>query len=104
MVSIILGQVAIVYLLDCSSAYNAAIYDPDYDYNEGLCDHIIEYYTVFYDQDDIETTQVINGMSIGKALEIILILLPTITFLAFDDPHDCFKCFGKDPDRNYSRY
>ena len=25
-------------------------------------------------------------------------------FLAFDDPHDCFKCFGKDPDRNYSKF
>ena len=31
-------------------------------------------------------------------------MLPVIMFLAFDDPHDCFKCFGKDPDRNYSKF
>ena len=33
-----------------------------------------------------------------------LILLPIIVFFAFNDPHDCFVCLGKDPDRKYSRF
>ena len=31
-------------------------------------------------------------------------LLPIITFLLFDNPHDCFICLGKDPDRIYSSF
>ena len=32
----------------------------------------------------------------------LVILIPVLTFLAFDKPHDCFTCLAKDPDRNYS--
>ena len=35
---------------------------------------------------------------------LLLVLLPVLMFLAFDDPHDCFTCIGKDPDRKYSRF
>ena len=61
----------------------------------------MKHYAVYTNQDDGETAK---GLTIEKAFEIVSILMPIITFLAFDDPHDCFKCFGKDPDRNYSRY
>ena len=30
------------------------------------------------------------------------ILIPILTFFAFDKPHDCFSCLAKDPDRKYS--
>ena len=33
-----------------------------------------------------------------------LLLLPINVFFAFNDPHDCFVCLGKDPDRKYSRF
>ena len=30
------------------------------------------------------------------------LVLPVIVFFCFDEPHDCFRCMGKDPDRIYS--
>ena len=32
----------------------------------------------------------------------ITMLIPVLTFICLDKPHDCFACLGKDPDRNYS--
>lgn len=29
-------------------------------------------------------------------------LLPFLFFFALNDPHDCFQCLGKDPERRYS--
>ena len=34
----------------------------------------------------------------------ILLLVPVVAFMIFDDPHDCFMCIGKDPDRPYSKF
>ena len=34
----------------------------------------------------------------------LVVLLPVVTFLLFDNPHDCFTCLGKDPDRIYSSF
>ena len=34
----------------------------------------------------------------------ILDALPVVAFLLLNDPHDCFRCFGKDPDRTYSSF
>ena len=31
-----------------------------------------------------------------------LLILPVVAFMILDDPHDCFMCLGKDPDRPYS--
>jgi len=33
---------------------------------------------------------------------VLLELLPFLTFFWLDEPHDCFVCLGKDPDRVYS--
>ena len=33
---------------------------------------------------------------------VFVYLLPVWAFLAFTEPHDCYKCLGKDPDRNFS--
>ena len=30
------------------------------------------------------------------------ILIPVIVFVVLDEPHDCFVCLGKDPERVYS--
>ena len=30
--------------------------------------------------------------------------LPVQAFLLLSEPHDCFRCFGKDPNRIYSQY
>ena len=34
----------------------------------------------------------------------LAILFPSLTFFAFNQPHDCFVCLGKDPERIYSRF
>ena len=31
-----------------------------------------------------------------------VLILPVLLFMLLDDPHDCFVCLGKDPDRIYS--
>ena len=31
-------------------------------------------------------------------------LLPCWSYFIFNSPHDCFKCLGKDPQRNYSKF
>ena len=31
-------------------------------------------------------------------------IIPIWSFLLFHDPHDCFKCLGKDPVRKYSKF
>ena len=33
-----------------------------------------------------------------------MVLLPVFIFMILNDPHDCYKCLGKDPDRVYSRF
>ena len=40
----------------------------------------------------------------GIILFNLVILLPIVVFFMFDQPHDCFVCFGKDPDHTYSSY
>ena len=37
-------------------------------------------------------------------LWVVIGLFPIWAFLALELPHDCFKCLGKDPDRNFSIY
>ena len=41
---------------------------------------------------------------IGDLIYDLVSLLPFWAFLLFNNPHDCFKCLGKDPDRNYSKF
>ena len=31
-------------------------------------------------------------------------LLPIVAFLALNEPHDCYTCLGKDPDRIFSQF
>ena len=33
-----------------------------------------------------------------------VIMTPVLFLFLLDQPHDCFKCFGKDPDRIFSSY
>ena len=33
-----------------------------------------------------------------------MILIPSLTFFALDQPHDCYICLGKDPERIYSSF
>ena len=41
---------------------------------------------------------------IGNMIYDINSMLPYWAFLLLHDPHDCFKCLGKDPERNYSKF
>ena len=34
----------------------------------------------------------------------ITLLAPFWAFFALSVTHDCFRCFGKDPERNYSQF
>ena len=31
-------------------------------------------------------------------------ILPFLTFLILNKPHDCYRCVGKDPERKYSKF
>ena len=35
---------------------------------------------------------------------VMVELLPVASFLVLNYPHDCYRCFGKDPDRLFSQY
>lgn len=61
---------------------------------EGLCNY-------FYSELD---EKVDDPHWVAGVLEwsTFMILLPVTLFLLFDNPHDCFVCLGKDPDRIYS--
>ena len=41
-------------------------------------------------------------LSLMFFLTIAIELVPLLAFFALDQPHDCFVCLGKDPDRIYS--
>ena len=65
----------LLYLGDCYVAKNPAIYDRNYDYNEGICDKLMRHYDDMIDVDDIQQAQV-NGISIATASTIIMMILP----------------------------
>jgi len=37
-------------------------------------------------------------------LSSIIYVLPIVVYFGLDEPHDCYECLGKDPDRIYSSY
>ena len=41
----------------------------------------------------------LSRVEMGNTMSV---LLPVFTFLLLSDPHDCYVCLGKDPDRKYS--
>jgi hypothetical protein len=74
-------------------AKKKAILRPDIVGSEALCWQLI--------------TEVFNPFNIHHfyvqySTTAFLFLIPFFVFLAFNKPHDCFKCLGKDPDRRYS--
>ena len=60
------------------------------DYND-FCTQIFIVKNVFQDQ-----------ASLIYMAFIVAELLPFVFFFSLNDPHDCFQCLGKDPDRRYS--
>eukprot|EP00353_Schmidingerella_taraikaensis_P011285 CAMPEP_0185590058 /NCGR_PEP_ID=MMETSP0434-20130131/59349_1 /TAXON_ID=626734 ORGANISM="Favella taraikaensis, Strain Fe Narragansett Bay" /NCGR_SAMPLE_ID=MMETSP0434 /ASSEMBLY_ACC=CAM_ASM_000379 /LENGTH=77 /DNA_ID=CAMNT_0028213933 /DNA_START=231 /DNA_END=464 /DNA_ORIENTATION=- len=34
----------------------------------------------------------------------MIFLFPILVFFALNEPHDCYECLGKDPDRIYSSF
>ena len=40
--------------------------------------------------------------SVTYLVFILAELVPFISYLWLNEPHDCFRCLGKDPDRRYS--
>ena len=62
------------------------------DWNNGIC--------VYFDLSSYS----FNVIGYGESFQDLMILLPVATFLVLNNPHDCFACLGKDPDRIYSRH
>ena len=97
--SVILFETGVFYSYVCAYGFfingedQLAIFDPFVD-KPGMCLFFDEYYIKMFG-----TTQ-----NIGFVLWIVdfTILIPPVTFFFLDNPHDCFVCFGKDPDRIYS--
>ena len=78
-------------LLQCAKV--EALIQPDIVGTDALCWQLI--------------TQVFNPFNahqfyITYSTTAFLFLIPFFIFLAFNKPHDCFKCLGKDPERRYS--
>ena len=48
---------------------------------------------------DLESLTIIEQL-----LGNIILMLPLIAYFWLNDPHDCYTCLGKDPDRIYSRF
>ena len=34
----------------------------------------------------------------------MILMLPVVTYFMLNEPHDCYMCYGKDPDRVYSSF
>ena len=58
--------------------------------NEGFCFRIVEK-AFLYENKEFNFT-------------ILIELLPVASYLILYYPHDCYRCLGKDPDRNFSQY
>lgn len=61
---------------------------------QGIC-----YYALAGYRASVKDEDIFSGLNFYSDL---IILIPVLTFFAFDKPHDCFSCLAKDPDRNYS--
>lgn len=61
---------------------------------DDLCSFIERTYT--------ETISPIGRVILFKFNQSMLTLLPITFFLVFYTPHDCFRCFGKNPNQTYS--
>lgn len=94
-------EVSVFYLYACSygiftrKSWQFAMYDPRIS-DDSICQVFSSYYlTLFGSQNRI-----------GMVLWFVdfMILIPSLTFFAFDKPHDCFVCLGKDPERIFSRF
>ena len=82
------------YLSYCENGYlkdDGAVWAKD---EEGLCNY---FYTDLDEKAD--DPQWVAG---GLEWMNLMMLLPVTLFLLLDNPHDCFVCLGKDPDRIYS--
>ena len=58
--------------------------------NQGFCFRMVEQEFLYRNQE----------FNFGILIE----LLPVASYLLINYPHDCYKCLGKDPDRNFSQY
>ena len=72
----------------------AAYYDPDSP-DPGMCSYVAT-----------QAQDAFTGAAYPTILLVfdLFLLIPVLTFLLFDNPHDCFVCLGKDPERIYSIY
>ena len=97
-------EVALFYSSICQQSFlksnttnEKAFYSPtslSYQGGGGFCTYFMEYFVKFFDEE--------NNVGMIFWLVDFAIFIPIITFFIFDNPHDCFVCLGKDPDRRYS--
>ena len=73
-----------------------ALFDSKHHNDIGICLNIIHYFSKF--------SSTANIASFHFSLYYVALISPVIIFLMFDNPHDCFTCLGKDPERKYSSF
>lgn len=92
------------YLARCSSlafevgdAHEAFYSDGESEVNQGICGFFID-----------GLLRVLSSLNCQRNVTLLYFLasfvemVPILVFLLLDEPHDCFECFGKDPERIYS--
>ena len=68
--------------------------------DQGICDKLADFLIFYRFRINAPT---INAQTLTVFLEG-LIILPVAVYLLTNEPHDCFVCLNKDPDRAYSIY
>ena len=100
MVWLLVVQIYIFYLMTCLNGMGGgdyAMFDMFSQYAaEGFCPKILTVMTY--------ANKSPNGSSFCFAMYDCQMLIPVAVFLWLDEPHDCFRCLGKDPDRHYSHF
>ena len=74
-------------------------WDSEYKGSGGICVIMIDGFTTQLDSEFAK-----RRFSLIYFVINVLQLFPFLMFFLLDQPHDCFVCLGKDPDRIYSRF
>ena len=101
LVIVLVFEVSLQYTWVCT--YELVIKNPDYEAmfepgspDQSICKSFMDYQFELFGNR--------NHIGIVLWLVDLTILIPSLTFFAVNQPHDCFVCLGKDPERIYSRF
>ena len=93
---VIAFEVALFYSTICQQSFLKSNTTNEKAFNSdgGFCTYFMEYFVNFFKEE--------NNVGMIFWLVDFAIFIPIITFFIFDNPHHCFVCLGKHPDRRYS--